>query len=296
MATLASNEKEEAWVDEGFVTYYEDRILDHYYGKKSSYYDLFGYRSGNAEKSRLEYSGLPNFSVGTIGRPGWEITESYKGLVYSKTATLLKTLDGFMGPELMDDLIRSYYSKWKFKHPKGADFFDHFETFVSSNIKSDEESTALIKFFREGIYGLGYCDYFVGNVRSYQTLNNMGLLKNNSGELEYNKGNISTNIISEVNLQRRGELYLPVEVMIEFEDGKIVTEYWNGHSHSKTFKYNSKSKVICVHIDPDQKLYIDVDLNNNSFTQKPNNITIYKYAFKALAWLQNILQTIGWII
>ncbi|MEL6124151.1 MAG: M1 family metallopeptidase, partial [Bacteroidota bacterium] len=46
MQMLANNEKEEPWMDEGFVTYYEDRIMEHAYGSHSLF-DLWGYRVSN---------------------------------------------------------------------------------------------------------------------------------------------------------------------------------------------------------------------------------------------------------
>jgi len=78
MATLASNEKEEAWLDEGFVTYYEDRILDHYYGEQAGLFDILGLRSGNAQQSRNEYVSMPNPNLGKIARPGWEFNGGFK--------------------------------------------------------------------------------------------------------------------------------------------------------------------------------------------------------------------------
>ncbi len=85
MASLASNEKEEAWLDEGFVTYFEDRILDHYYGNQSSLFDVLGARSGNAQQSRNEYVSMENPNLGKIARPGWEFDGGFKSLIYAKT-------------------------------------------------------------------------------------------------------------------------------------------------------------------------------------------------------------------
>ena len=55
MGILATNEFEEAWMDEGVNTYFENRIMDHYYGEKTSMMDVMGYRAGDVESSRRSY-------------------------------------------------------------------------------------------------------------------------------------------------------------------------------------------------------------------------------------------------
>ena len=121
MASLASNEKEEAWLDEGFVTYFEDRILDHYYGNQSSLFDVLGARSGNAQQSRNEYVSMENPNLGKIARPGWEFDGGFKPLIYAKTATAFKTMERIIGIDIMDEIIKTYFERHKFTHPKEAD-------------------------------------------------------------------------------------------------------------------------------------------------------------------------------
>ena len=95
MGMLASNEKEEAWLDEGFVTYFEDRTMEAKYGEDGSMISILGMRINSSDFTRSEYIDLPDPSVGPVARPGWEITEGYKGLVYSKTATVSENIGGY---------------------------------------------------------------------------------------------------------------------------------------------------------------------------------------------------------
>jgi len=132
MMMLASNEKEEAWVDEGFVTYYEDRIIDHYYGDDCGYYSFWGYQTGNQALSRVEYTGMNNHRVGSIARPGWEFKEGRKELQYAKTATMLRTLERTIGIDAMDRLMKTYFEKFKFTHPRGTDFVNTANAFIKN--------------------------------------------------------------------------------------------------------------------------------------------------------------------
>ena len=122
MGMVASNEKEEPWLDEGFATYFEDRIIDAAFGEKKSLIDYFGIRLDNQELSRLEYTRMKNPREGIVARPAWLFTETNrKSLIYSKTATTLHTLEHFIGEIKMDRFIKNYFEQWKFKHPRGHD-------------------------------------------------------------------------------------------------------------------------------------------------------------------------------
>jgi hypothetical protein len=294
MGMVATNEKEEPWLDEGFVTYYEDRILDHYYGVKSAYYDVLGYRTGNTEKSRSEYTGLPNPKIGSIGRPGWEITESYKGLVYAKTATILSTIQALVGDELMDEMMSGYFNKFKFTHPRGEDFFAWVQEFLAVK-KGNEYSDLIMEFLQEGIHGTSICDYSIRSISNIKSKSNSGLFDSEE-ELEYRVGSISEAYYSEVTVQREGEWYFPTEILIEFEDGSKIVENWDGGDIAHTFIYEGTSPVISAHIDPNYTLKVDLDFNNNSFTYNPTKASLWKYSFKAIAWVQNILQSVSWFV
>ena len=284
MATVATNEKEEAWLDEGFVTYYEDKIMDHYYGENCSLYDIFGYRSGNAENSRLEYTKLPNPSSGIIARPGWEIKSGFKGIVYSKTAGMLNTIEGLLGEETMDQIMKTYFETWKFKHPRGKDFIEVANTVALSNTGQD-----LNWLFDQCLYETGICDYSLSNITNVKDRANVGIF-DRGNEKVFNEGSLSSNFTSTITCERLGELVFPQEVHIRFEDGSTILENWDGKETIKTFVYHTQNKVISAHIDPDKKVYLDVDFNNNSLTLKPNKKPCVKYTTKAVYWLQNILQ------
>lgn len=259
MATLASNEKEEAWLDEGFVTYYEDRIMDHYYGDKGSLFNVFGFRSGNAENSRLEYTGLPNPSIGAIARPGWEFNGSFKGLVYSKMASVLKTLEGIVSRQVMDEIIKTYFEAYKFKHPKEADFRGVVDRVLRQHklgLPFDAED-----FFDQCLHGTDICDYELVRMNEHS-----------------------------IDVQQNGGLTIPVEIVVEFADGAKEVVIWDGAKGSKTFHFDTNSKIISAHIDPAQKIYLDVNFTNNSKTRTPNIKPIIKYSGKSQNWMQALFQ------
>lgn len=265
MATLASNEKEEAWLDEGFVTYYEDRITDYYGGPKSSLFNVFGFRSGNAENSRLEYSKLDHTRLGPIAKPGWEIKGPYKGLIYAKTSTMLKTLEGLVSSPVMDEIIQAYFQAYKFKHPKEADFRRIVrEVLATKEIDLDQDL-----FFDQCLHGTEICDYQLTEIKNERT----------------NEGFLASFTASQL-----GGLIFPVDIAIEFENGDKEVVPWDGKNKMKTFEFTSKSKLISAHIDPEQKIFLDINFNNNSITQKANYRPALKYEAKASNWMQTFIH------
>lgn len=259
MASLASNEKEEAWLDEGFVTYFEDRILDHYYGNQSSLFDVLGARSGNAQQSRNEYVSMENPNLGKIARPGWEFDGGFKPLIYAKTATAFKTMERIIGIDIMDEIIKTYFERHKFTHPKEADLRKIIKEVLEKNTSNFESD----KYLDQVLHATSSINFKMVDI------------------------NNSTKTIEAI---REGNFEIGTEVLIMFKDGSSKTVNWKGSEKYFKHTFSSSKEVISAHIDPEQKIYLDLNLNNNSITLDPNKKPLYKYAAKLGHWLQAVSQ------
>lgn len=288
MAVLATNEKEEAWMDEGFVTYFEDRILDHYYGDKGSLFNIFGYRSGNKENSRLEYTSLDDPAEGVIGVPGWDFKGDYKALIYAKTATTFQTVQGLIGKDNMDKLLQSYYEKYKFTHPKGRDFINHVSAFVETT-EGLVKSQAVKHLLEQAIYTSRVCDYELVAIRNIGTRSPKGFF--GTDLIDFNQGNGEMTYHTEVIVKQNGNLEVPVKVKMVLKNGKVLWKEWDGKSKYHTFTYSEDARTVSAHIDPDHEIYLDIDFSNNSQTAYKESKPSAKYASKAVQWVQNILQS-----
>ena len=67
-----------------------------------------------------------------------------------------------------------------------------------------------------------------------------------------------------------------------FEDGSTKTLHWSGLEGMRVFEFVGESKVVSAQVDPQQRLWLDVDLNNNSLTLEPAKSPLWKYAAKAV--------------
>ena len=168
MMMVATNEFEEAWMDEGFTSYWKSRILDDAYGIKNSVIDLRWVRMGAMEFFRSRYVGMDNIHLAKSTRAGWEYPNgSPRALFYSKPATWLKTLEGIVGVTTMDKIMKTYFDRWKFRHPCRYDFIDVVNEVVAEN-HGDEFGENMNWFFDFVLYGTGACDYAVGSIQHYE--------------------------------------------------------------------------------------------------------------------------------
>jgi len=270
MQILANNEKEEPWLDEGFATYYEDRIMEAMIGERSSLFDVFGYHVSNSDFTRKEYVSIAEGETDPIATRGWEIQGPYKAIVYSKTATFLKTVERYIGRVSFDQMMQTYFERFKFTHPRGPDFLNLLRTTIAQtpNILTPHAE----KFIQEAIYGTGTCDYSVTGVEQSQ----------------------KTNVFHhKISLNGAGDLKLPVEILVEFEDGVDQLIMWDGQDASHQIELTADHRILKVEIDPERKNLLDLDLNNNSFAAKPGKLGRSKYAAKFAFWFQQISNTLA---
>ena len=292
MGLLATNEFEEAWMDEGFNTYFEARIMDYTYGDKTSFVDFNGFHFGDFENQRLSYTTMKNPKIAEVFRNAWEFPHGgYGSLSYAKSATWLLTLDRLIGRPTMDEILKTYFERWKFKHPCGKDFIDIVNEIVRKN-HGTEFGDSMNWFFNQVLYGSDVCDYKLARIRNKKIKPPEGIHEVSGNKMTY-KSIEYENIIyeSKVIIHRLGEVFMPVEVLIHFDNGAEILEKWDGKSRTKEFAYERPEKIVWAQIDPEKKIMIDINFHNNSLTTKPKKAVIWKYALKFLFWLQNAMQS-----
>jgi hypothetical protein len=286
---VATNEFEEAWMDEGFTEYYETRIMDSVYGAATSTVDLLGCHFGDLALSRLGYTGMNDPGIAPITTPAWKFPPgSYSALTYSKTALVLSTLEGLIGRAAMDSVMKTYFRRWKFRHPCGKDFVTVVNTMVPA-ICGNRFGRDMNWFFDQVLYGSGVCDYDLRSIAVNPVTPEGGIVEVDSAQahVDERKGGIPPQMFeSVVTVGRRGDVRLPVGVAVRFDDGHEVREEWDGSGKTTQFRY--RGKVVWAAVDPDGKIPLDVNLINNVRSTRPPGGAVWKYAVKVLFWIQNM--------
>jgi len=276
---VATNEFEDAWMDEGINSYTEVKVLDSILGPKTSIMNLAGATMGEREEQRLGYIRVADLDPIAEKAYDYYSYGSYGGITYGKTACVLLTLESIIGEDTMAKAMRTYFMKYRFTHPTKEDFLKTIEEVSGRDLRW---------YFNQAIYGSPVMDYKVLKVESFPV--NWYEEKKNAGK----KDDKDTVYRSYVWLQRKEDFVMPVEVEVKFENGEKIREHWDGVSRWTKFTYEKKSKVESAEIDPDHRIQIDRNDFNNSYTAEANGKPALKVGNYWLFMTQWVGQALAW--
>jgi len=142
---LGSNERDNAWMDEGLNSFNEDRYMDTKYPNAklgaAIGAEALDQRFRTKDFSQRSLSELSYFlsAATNVDQPLQLNSDNftglnYGGIVYKKTAILFYYLKGYLGEALFDECMHTYYNEWKFKHPSPEDIENVFERVSKQNL------------------------------------------------------------------------------------------------------------------------------------------------------------------
>jgi hypothetical protein len=325
---VASNEFEEPWLDEGFTTYSTEKVLGKAYGNNHSY-KRFGGEEGIPypgldwlildthtetfgeitfpfigiyledipiapfEKRKRSYLSGPQFDK--LNKNSWSFynDDSYWINAYSRPALVLRTLENLLGEATMARIMRTYHSRFRFRHPTTEQFIE-----VVNEVAGIDMEQFLHQSLEEGYL----LDYSVDRLTSdtlrvmpgvYETPEGREVIE---GEEEKSDRQIVRSdeglpfIESEVWLRRLGEFVHPVNLLVTFEDGEILTEYWDGIERWQKFKFKRTSRLKSAEIDPLSQILLDTNRSNNSLLLEADRRPALRWSSRWLLWIQNFLH------
>ncbi|HEX5264319.1 MAG TPA: M1 family metallopeptidase [Phenylobacterium sp.] len=240
---VGSDERRDAWMDEGFNTfidvYESDDFANGLYGPKRD-----GEYAPGPEAPADQIAALLNDpEAPPIMSRADTVREKYRHPVtYFKTAfglTLLR--EDILGPQRFDPAFRKYIADWAYKHPKPSDFFRAMESAGGEDLS----------WFWRG--------YFFNNWTHDLAVT----------DVQYVGGDPSNG--AKVTVANLGQLVLPATLRVTYKTGekrevRVPVETWM-QSGSRVFAFDAGPAIADVTIDPDHRLP-DRDRTNNSFKPK----------------------------
>ena len=274
---VATNEFEDAWMDEGINSYSEVKVLDSILGKQTSILNFAGTTLGEPEEQRLSYIGVADLDPMAQNAYDYYSYNSYGGVTYGKTASVLLTLEGIIGEKTMNEAMQAYFMKYRFTHPTKEDFLKTIEEVSGQNLRW---------YFDQAVYGSQVLDYEVLKIDSFPV--DWYEPKKNQ------KRGPTATYDSFVSVHRKGSFVMPVVVQINFDNGETVREHWDGQSRWTRFAYRKNAKVVSAEIDPDHTIYIDRNNLNNSHLVEPSLKPAFKVTNYWLFIAQWTAQALAW--
>ncbi len=292
---LASNEFEEAWLDEGFNTYMTDRVMNATYGANRVDLGVFGLHIALGidihfpVDTNRRYFEVADWDV--LASEGWKFRNrrSYGSHIYSKTALTMATLERLLGTPAMDKALRLYAERWRFRHPTTKDFI----AAVNDSTGGDWSW-----FFDRTFFSSGTVDYAVAEAQSKPAKPPRGLFEKDGKltagpppQLAKARGYDSA-----VTVVRGGDVAMPVDVLLRFEGGRTYRSHWDGEARWKKFRVVSGPRLLEATVDPDEKILLDTDRTNNGARTEPDPRAATRWTARAVFWVQNMIDfmTVAW--
>jgi hypothetical protein len=297
---LASNEFEEAWLDEGLTTWATARVLldrDVRERPEDFLHPLVRRLWPGAgalaldEVAVIRLTGLGRDPQTPIATPAWGFRGGgdYASGTYARTALAMFSLERLAGREAVDRAMRAYAQRFRFRHPSGADFLAVLEEHLGREWSWLTEQ-ALHRAVR--------LDYQVDRIacEADDQARVGGLFDDGQGGRTHvdpakAKGEPTT-WRCRVEVSRLGEFRAPVELRVAFDDGSERTERWPLEAQGqeaprwKRFEYAGPSRVKEARLDPEWKLLLDQDRANDGLSREPDR----RVSGRLLGWLGYAFQ------
>jgi hypothetical protein len=292
-AMVGNNEFEDAWIDEGLNTFSTGRTMALAFTPNYESFRLFGrfvpivLRDFKTTRA-VDENGLASYRAGAKfdaqSTPSWRYWPGAGGpLSYSKTALWLNTLERHLGWSTVQQILSTFFERWKFRHPKPADFFA---------VVNEVAGRDMTWFFDEVHRSSNVFDYAVTALRS-EAVTASGYFDDPTGRPAFKadnptKGRFRTTVV----VRRLGEGIFPVDVLVTFKDGARVSERWDGRDRWRMFTYERGVEAASAQVDPERVLLLDINYVNNSRTLEPRGgEAATKWMLKWMVWLQDLLLT-----
>jgi hypothetical protein len=251
--------------------------------------DIGGVKIGDLVFQRIRVIGSGRFDP--IVKHSWEYIggTSYALNVYSKAALMMLTLERWLGEDVMSRIMKTYFERWKFRHPTTKDFIQ---------VVEEVSGQDLSWFFNQVLWSPDKLDYGIADLKAEEMNEPDGVFDGKTAKPEDVKTKKNTEPKAKmfraiVVVARFGEWVFPQDVLVVFADGQKVRETWNGKDRWKRFVYVRPVKVASAEVDPDHKLVLDANYLNNSRVLEPKKLAVIRAGLGFMHWLQGLLSFVS---
>ncbi len=293
---LASNETDEAHLDEGMNTWATARVMKETWGNPPLEWKLLGVtlpfpwlrvppEDYAADYLDAQAAGLSDsMSVPTFRQLAWS---SVQVNAYSRTQLALESAARTAGNDVWMRMMKGYAVRWAFRHPATQDFLREVRG----------ASPAVASALEMAWQGAPTYDYAVESASTWPL----------DGPAGYAGGGVSPKFVppmkapekedrgkparweSEALVRRLGDGVWPVTVELRFEGNHVVRRTWDGSDRWIRYR-TTGARLVSATVDPDRRLLLDVNVLNNGRLVEPDPRPAGWLAHRLRFWSQNLLE------
>lgn len=251
---LASNEFEEAWLDEGFTSYAEDKLMEHEFGVAPN----------------LAVEGSYITDPAPLKLAAWEYKghRHYAENVYMRAKLVLLAIEKQVGEKTMHRIMRTYTQKYRFKHPTTADF---------QRVVEQVTQRKWTDFFNQYIYGNQMADFAVEGIDTR--------VVDSEGAPRYE---------ATVHIVKKGADYPSVPIVFHFADGSTTRKVWNGDGGRMQYRISHTAPLDWVMIDPLYTIVVENKHINNYMKAHVEEPVRTRVNLSIVKLLEMISSAVGW--
>jgi hypothetical protein len=285
---LASNEAEEAWLDEGINEWATMRAMAQLYGTRTSGLNAFGIQADLTALRLALGSDLTELpvAIATAGS-GFVDVNAYADAVYDAAMRMLTTLEREFGSKRLVAAIREYVKAFAFRHPTERDFATTLEAQFGENLDW---------FFAPALHQVGGVQLKIRSAgcrpaHPKRGVVGAGLQKKVLAESEAPETGSWT---CEVVVQNSGAVHVPVDIALHFRDGSTQRLRWDdrGGRHWQRFEIERSSQLVAVQLDPEGKVALASPIGKR-YRLIGDSAASLRAAARAASWTQTLMQLVG---
>jgi peptidase M1-like protein len=284
---LASNEAEEAWLDEGVNEWADARVMAELYGQRASGLDWMGWQAELGALRRAADGGTGD-NPSPIATAAYAFVDNaaYGEATYVATMRALQTLEHTVGSQRFAAAMKTYARTFAFRHPTGRDLFGTLGTALGQD---------LTWFFGPVFHEVGGLELSLRHAGCRPKHLSRGVFGDGSARKTVTELEAPDSVTwtCEVIVQNTGPLHVPVDLELRFADGSSQHLRWDdrGLGHWERFTLERSSRLVEVWLDPENKIALDNPTTHHHRLEGDGAA-----ALRAGAWFGSFAQTFMQIV
>lgn len=286
---LATNEVDDAWLDEGMNEYVDGLVMDELAGGPERFIDYAGFTAG--------YYALRAGLTGEFRQePDW-LTEksydfvdftSYGKVTYNKTAVLMHTLEQVIGRDKFLAALKGYAQKYAFTHPNEKDLVGALESGLGQDLGW---------YLDPALHQLGAPDLEVRSLACQKVHKPRGVFgRGGMRKVVDDQPAADAPSRCDVIIENLGRVPVPVDVELTTAGDKRIRKRWDDRGTGPRwhrFTVESPTPVVQVVIDPDHRVPFDDSGVERGLRAEPDPGPSRRAAARGQFLTQSAMQVFG---